>query len=771
MIPAIPLLALALMGGTVAAAAFGGPWWLTALVAALLMAAARMLDRGRASVAVLIAAVAFASAGHARFDAAETAPPRPLATISGQHEVVGTAVADARLRGAVATLDLDVERVDGALSAGRLRLTLRVENVAPRAGDRIRASGEVRRAPRSASSDYVAYLQDTGIDAVLAYPSRWAVIDADTGVAPIRALRAARRWATANIERSLPEPSASLVAGVLLGEQRTMPRALTEALRLTGTTHLVVVSGQNVAMLTGALVALLALALRRRRAALLTLALLPGYVLLVGADPPVVRAALMAVGITIAGASGRRTPAWIFLIYACAGMLALDPLLARSVSFQLSAAATAGVLIIAPLLTERVAALVAGPSRPGGALLASMAEAAAVAVGAAIAVIPVQAAAFGSLSLVQVPVNALLAPIYGATVAVAILAALLGWLWPVAELLRATAQFVPAAFIGLVSLMARVPGASITVQAPSIAWISWYLLAGAGVWLANKRQPAELGGAGAGVPGATIALAMVAGCLWFAALLPSDATPSVTVLDVGQGLAVLVRDGGAAVLIDTGPPDGAVLAALTRAGQSRPLSAVVITHADADHAGGLPAVRQRIGTTRTLAAAGVSPGAERIDIGDRIRLSARTTIEVLAPPVATLPRTLASENDRALVVLVTIGERCILLPADIEAAGEHWLATSGLDLRADVLVVPHHGSKTSSTPAFLAAVEPRAAVISVGARNSYGHPNPEVLARYGTIGMYRTDTAGEVTLRSDGTRLWVQAARATLPAQHNGGTR
>ena len=137
-------------------------------------------------------------------------------------------------------------------------------------------------------------------------------------------------------------------------------------------------------------------------------------------------------------------------------------------------------------------------------------------------------------------------------------------------------------------------------------------------------------------------------------------------------------------------------------------------------------------------------------------------IEVLGPPVATRPASLESTNDTGLVLLVRIGDRRILLPADIERAGEQWLDHSGLDLRADALVVPHHGSATSSTREFLDAVQPRVAVISVGARNPYGHPAPEVLARYGGIRVYRTDESGDVTLQSDGTRLWVATEHAPV---------
>src|SRR5690606_33159168 len=127
-------------------------------------------------------------------------------------------------------------------------------------------------------------------------------------------------------------------------------------------------------------------------------------------------------------------------------------------------------------------------------------------------------------------------------------------------------------------------------------------------------------------------------------------------------------------------------------------------------------------------------------IGDRIAVG-EVTVEVLAPPVATRTRALSSDNDGSLVLMVSLGERRILVTGDIEAAGETWLLASGLDLRADVLVVPHHGSNTSSTAAFIEAVAPAVAVIPVGT-NTYGHPHPDVLARYAddeAIEVYRTD--------------------------------
>ena len=111
--------------------------------------------------------------------------------------------------------------------------------------------------------------------------------------------------------------------------------------------------------------------------------------------------------------------------------------------------------------------------------------------------------------------------------------------------------------------------------------------------------------------------------------------------------------------------------------------------------------------------------------------------------------------------MVGIGARRVLIPGDIEAAGEDWLVRTGTDITADVLVVPHHGSRSSSSQPFLAAVRPAVTVIPVG-RNPYGHPHEEVLERYSAdpaIAVYRTDEHGSVTFRSDGDRLWVTTVR------------
>ena len=216
--PALPLMAAAFVSGTAAFALLGGPWWATALAAAALGLAAWLRGGPRPTALVLVAAVALAAAGHARFAAAEAAPPPALAALAGTHDVVGVAREDALVTGAVARVDLSLETVDGRAVAGGLRLRLPAPAEPLRAGDRVTAVATLERPPEVADFDYAGYLRGRDIYAVAAFPIEWSVLDRDTGSAPVRALRALRRRLLTNLERSLPEPQAALAAGMLIGD-------------------------------------------------------------------------------------------------------------------------------------------------------------------------------------------------------------------------------------------------------------------------------------------------------------------------------------------------------------------------------------------------------------------------------------------------------------------------------------------------------------------------------------------------------------------------
>ncbi|MBT5774529.1 MAG: ComEC family DNA internalization-related competence protein, partial [Dehalococcoidia bacterium] len=395
-------------------------------------------------------------------------------------------------------------------------------------------------------------------------------------------------------------------------------------------------------------------------------------------------------------------------------------------------------------------------------------SATATATAATLAVLPVQVAAFERVSLIAIPANVVVAPLYEGSVLVAAVATFVGTVEPLAVVLRPVLAIVPAAFIWVVRVFAAVPAAEFPVTAPLLVGAGWYVGLGVIVWWLDRRPgPPQVleHGARSGL-GWSVGLATVAIGLWLLVLQSPDDRARVTVLDVGQGLAVLVEDRGQAVLIDTGPPDGVVVSALP--GRIGRLDAIVLTHSDSDHAGGLGALIDRVEVGAVLASertrgelereTGVPLVGSSFDIGDEIGLGERTTIEVLSPPLATAGRGHESDNDGSLVLLVTIGDRRILVTADIEERAEQWLVESGQELGADVLLVPHHGSKSSSTQEFVAAVDPVVGVISVGG-NAYGHPSAEVLARYSEVSLYRTDVDGSVVVTSDGERLWVRGER------------
>jgi competence protein ComEC len=276
-----------------------------------------------------------------------------------------------------------------------------------------------------------------------------------------------------------------------------------------------------------------------------------------------------------------------------------------------------------------------------------------------------------------------------------------------------------------------------------------------------------------------LALALGSALLWLAATAPAGGRLSVTFLDVGQGDAILVRGPqGHTILVDGSPSGEAVVNAL---GRHLPfwddsLDAVVLTHPDADHLTGLLAVLDRYDVQAVLAGPTEADSTQyqtwrrliaekgvpyrQARSGDSIDLGRGARILVLHPPPAPLAGTDNDVNNNSLVLRLTMGRTSILLTADLEAEGEFSLLAESTSLRSVALQVPHHGSRSSSTPELLRDVQPLVALISVGADNRFGHPVPEVLARLPAKLIYRTDRYGDITISSDGRKLWVETQQA-----------
>lgn len=554
---------------------------------------------------------------------------------------------------------------------------------------------------------------------------------------------ATRQPAAAHRPLGLP-----LVRALVLGDPSDVPPRVVRGLRRSGLAHLLAVSGLHVGLAAGLalLVARPLPRVPRLAAALVAVAL---YLLLVGPRPSLLRASVMAC-LAVAALLLERPPSAVNALgVAAAGIALLRPAVVTELGFQLSVGATAGLLLLGPLLAarwERLPRLVREPlSVTAGAQLGTLPW--------ALPVFCLVAPAAPLVNLVAVPWAGVLLAACGLWSGWAVLAP------------EAAASALPVLDL---------------LSAP----FAWPAAVPAFPWLGVPLAPGSLGAAllTAGLLGALLrprlGLPVLAATVLWAATVPwgkgGPGPVEAVMIDVGQGDAVLLRDGRETLLVDGGGwPAGdlggrVLLPALARRGVRR-LSRVLLTHPDRDHCGGLVEVGSYLAVGEVLTAPGelesgggscaaelrALPGARhrRVAAGDGLAVG-RWRLRVLHPEGAgegRLPSGVGTgDNDASVVVRAEVFGRCLLLTGDAEAAAERRLvARYGETLHCDVLKVAHHGSRSSSTDRFLAAVAPSLALVSAGARNPYGHPAPEVLGRLRRHGarVLRTDRDGMIVLR------------------------
>jgi competence protein ComEC len=534
-------------------------------------------------------------------------------------------------------------------------------------------------------------------------------------------------------------PGKGLARALVLGDISGLPLAWKRGLRITGVYHLMSVSGVHVALVAG-LVWLLGGWLPRPLRLLLMLASIVLYLLLVGPLPALMRSAVMG-GLAVLALLAERPPAAANALGWAVILLLLDqPDVALSPAFQLTVAATAGLLVLAPPLARRW---------QGRWFPLRVAEPVAASVGAQLATLPWSLPRFHMLSplapLLNLPAVpwtglALIVSLVWTTVAL-VSPALAGALLPVLDALAAPFSWPSR----------TPPGIWLPVPLAISPFWAWTLAAGltALLLLPVRRSFVLLGLAGLGV----CALAWPS---------PGKADPELAMLDVGQGDAILLRDGDRAVLVDGGGWRGgdiggrALLPALLGEGV-RSLDALVMTHPDGDHCSGLVDIAAYLPVREVWMAPGWDPEScagrllklpgvkpRFLSRGQKASLG-RWRLTALHPEADDVHPV----NERSLVLLAEVRGRRVLLTGDIESWAEHDLADCCAPaLRADLLKVAHHGSRTSSTETFLEAVEPRLALISVGINNLYHHPSPEVVERLEQhhARVLRTDRTGEVAV-------------------------
>lgn len=606
----------------------------------------------------------------------------------------------------------------------------------PRAGERWRFVVRLKRPHGNVNPhgfDFEGWLFERGIRATgyvrkSALTGRLASTDAS-----IEALRERTR---SRIERALAgQPYAGVLAALAVGDQQAIAPELWRLFAATGITHLMSISGLHVTMV-GGLAAWLASFLWRRSSRLPLLwpsqkaAAVAGfagacaYALLAGFGVPAQRTLYM-LGVAVAALlSGRAVAVPQVLGSALLLVLLLDPWAVLAAGFWLSFGAVALLLYVA---TGRLAARhwLRDWLRAQWAI--------------ALGLLPVLLALFQQFSLVSPLANAVAIPVVSLLVTpLALLGSLPGFGWALA-----LAHALLAPLIDFLQWLATWPGALWQQHAPP-AWAVPLALLGA-AWLLLPR----------GVP------ARWAGALLFLSLFvvsperPVSGALSVTVLDVGQGQAVHVRTATHDLLFDTGPDFGGaadagsriVVPYLRAVGAAR-LDALIVSHADRDHAGGLESVAAAVPIGDFITSMQNSaPAGRRCEDGmawewDGVRF------RILHPAPADYAEQRPT-NAMSCVLKIDSEHGSVLIPGDIEGKAEaELLARHGEAVRADVLVAPHHGGKRTSSPEFVAAVGARAVVFPVGYRNRFGHPHADVLARHAATGaaLRRTDQAGAVTI-------------------------
>lgn len=648
-----------------------------------------------------------------------------------------------------------------------------------RYGDPVRVQGQLVIPPESGDFSYRDYLAQDGIYSLVQY-AQVEVIGPRKG-SPIRAaMLDFRAYAYSIIQRLLPDPQSSLLAGILLGIGSGISPDVLSAFNAVGATHIIVISGSNLAILAGLLLSITGRFLNKNLSAAATITGIILYAIFVGGDPAVIRAAIMITLGLIAARLGRETYGLASLSFAALLLTAIDPGALSDVSFQLSFMATLGLIIYTePLqsLFDHVLSRVFSADT-AKKITGAAADGFIVTIAAQITTDPLIAYHFGRFSLVSLPVNLLIVPVQSYIMVLGGLGVLAAMLfWPLGQVLAWGSWLFLSFTLIVVRFFANLSFASADVGTISflelaalyglIFGVTWILMkseAERTTWLDSVKRAFSvkaLGGAG-----------LLSTLLLFtAAFSLPDNRLHISFIDVGNGAATLIgTPSGRHILIDAG---GGGRRLSTGLGDEMPfwdnrIDLAVITQPTLTHAGALGTVlgRYHVDAVMTNGRHGSSDlstalweslqrqGAQEIVAvpGMTIQIGDGASLTVLQSDLNGDPDPTAPGDP--VVLMLAYGDLRVLLCGDLSPEAEQALLTSRENLDSTVLVVPHGGHRANTSDDLLSVVTPQ---ISIVASTSNDLPHSETLARLDAVGsaIYRVDQMGTIHLVSDGKRIWI----------------
>ena len=655
--------------------------------------------------------------------------------------------------------------------------------------------------------DYRAYLTRQGVDGIIDAKGLLR-IGRQRGFLPLRWIEALRIRTEQVIDSiytgaSITEPSlhAQLLKGILLGKRSDLPTETLDIFRNSGTFHVLAVSGLHVGLIAMfCYFGFRCFRLPQKMLCLLTIAAVLIYACLVGFRPSVFRASLMAILFLFATVIDREADLFNLLGFAALVLLLLNPLQLWDVGFQLSFVAVTAIVYFVPKMEKPLRRLWereddAASQQPISILTKRRNDAVKwlvlsylVTLAAQIGTTPLIAYHFFRTYPLGIVVGPFAVGLVSLIVAVGMVSVCVGFIWvPFAKLLALLNHAIISIFLALIDLFGQTWG-GVKLAPPTfgicVLYVAIFLAITNWHYVRIYWRIASL-----------VGLSAIAIYVWNTAFHEKGRLLEVVTLDVGQGDATFVRfpdnrtmlvDGGIQRsyydekkqrLVDYDVGERIIEPYLDFRGIRR-LDMVVLTHPDIDHGGGLAYILQNFEIGRVL-------GISDLPIDSQTHRRLRTILkaedipyafpyagEIELTPVATLhllhPIDAAStnltdqdKNDDSLVIKLTYHEVDILFTGDIGKKAETRLITSGADLRSEILKVPHHGSRTSSTVPFIDAVRPRYAIFSLGQNSLYQFPHSDVVERYQERGciLLRTDEVAAITLRTDGKRCWIDGLK------------